>query len=367
MNNTKKRSVYIDIVKGFAIISVVLLHVDFTWPHYKILNLSSILGWFWHVPVFFCIGGFFLNEKKLQAPISFIKNKFKSLYLLALYIYLPATLLHNFFFKINWYSSEVIYGEKIIKEWSYGDYFINCIKTLCCAGREPIMGAMWFVYVLLFALCGLSIISYIVKKITKDENQYEWSRFIILLAAQIISCIATSKFNITIPRISNAITVMLLIYIGEQMNNRFKLQFNNWGAAVSSLLIFYQTSTLYDMGIIGLNHNNYHDVLQLTVGCCAVTYLLCFIAKKIESSKIGKLIAICGKESFYIMGLHIVGFKLCSTILMQLGYINEGIELLMTPTIGHNIFLLIIYTIWGLIIPIICITSIRKLKSIITN
>lgn len=37
-------------------------------------------------------------------------------------------------------------------------------KTLLCAGREPIMGAMWFVYALLFALCGYSIISYIVNK-----------------------------------------------------------------------------------------------------------------------------------------------------------------------------------------------------------
>lgn len=42
MNNTKKRSVYIDIVKGFAIISVVLLHVDFTWPHYKIPQIRNL-------------------------------------------------------------------------------------------------------------------------------------------------------------------------------------------------------------------------------------------------------------------------------------------------------------------------------------
>lgn len=363
--NVKKRSVYIDIVKGFAIIAVVLLHVDFTWPQYKLLHLNSILGWLWHVPVFFCIGGFFIKEEKLQNPISFIKNKFRSLYLLALYIYFPATLLHNFLFKINWYSSEAIYGGKIINEWSLQEYIINCLKTLLCAGREPIMGAMWFVYTLLFALCGLSIISYLVKKCTKNEKQYEWTRFILLLALQIISCIATSKFNFTIPRFSNAITVMLLIYLGEQINNRFKLQFDNWGCAIFSLLIFYQTSILFGDGIIGLNNNAYHDALQLTISCCAATYLLCFIAKKIEHSKIGKLIAVCGKESFYIMGLHIVGFKLCSTILIQLGYINGGLEQLMTPAIENNLFLLLIYTTCGVIIPIIVITLVRKIKLLI--
>lgn len=44
------------------------------------------------------------------------------------------------------------------------EYAIGIAKTLLCAGREPIMGAMWFVYALLFALCGYSIVIYIVNK-----------------------------------------------------------------------------------------------------------------------------------------------------------------------------------------------------------
>lgn len=161
---SEHRTAYVDIAKGIAILAVVLLHVDFVYPKLSFINISAMLGWYWHVPVFFLIGGFFLKEERLLQPVSFIKGKFKSLYLLALYIYLPATLLHNVLFQLGWYSPDVVYGGKIIAEWDVKEYGIGIIKTLLCAGREPIMGAMWFVYALLFALCGYSIICFIVNK-----------------------------------------------------------------------------------------------------------------------------------------------------------------------------------------------------------
>ena len=163
-NHIYKRTPYVDIAKGIAILSVVLLHVDFVYPKLSFINISAMLGWYWHVPVFFLIGGFFLKEERLLQPVSFIKGKFKSLYLLALYIYLPATLLHNALFDWGWYSLDAVYGGKIIAEWNLKEYVIGIAKTLLCAGREPIMGAMWFVYALLFALCGYSIICFIVNK-----------------------------------------------------------------------------------------------------------------------------------------------------------------------------------------------------------
>ena len=86
MNNTltKSRTPYVDIAKGLAILSVVLLHVDYVYPKLSFVNINGMLGWFWHVPVFFLIGGFFLKDERLANPVLFIKGKMKSLYLLAL-------------------------------------------------------------------------------------------------------------------------------------------------------------------------------------------------------------------------------------------------------------------------------------------
>lgn len=164
LNKNNNRCGYVDIAKGMAILSVVLLHVDFVYPDLPLLNVSGMLGWYWHVPVFFMIGGFFIKDERLNQPWIFIKGKFKSLYLLALYIYLPITLLHNVFFAIGWYSTDEVYGGKVISEWGLSEYLTGVLKTLLCAGREPMAGAMWFVYVLFFALCGYSLISRVVHK-----------------------------------------------------------------------------------------------------------------------------------------------------------------------------------------------------------
>ena len=361
MNNTltKSRTPYVDIAKGLAILSVVLLHVDYVYPKLSFVNINGMLGWFWHVPVFFLIGGFFLKDERLANPVLFIKGKMKSLYLLALYIYLPATLLHNAFFDWGWYSTEAVYGDKIIAEWDVKEYALGIIKTLLCAGREPIMGAMWFVYVLLFALCGYSIIVFIV-------NKCKWGGYcvpVILLALQTASCIFTNVYGLTIPRFSNAISVMLLLYIGQQLHGKLQVKFDNPYLLVAALLIVYESSLL--TGNVFLNHNSFKDVLHLTVGSTAALYVICYVSKKLEGCRIGKWLELCGRESFYIMGLHIVGFKLCTMALMGIGVVDGGLERLMTPEINGNILLLLVYTACGMVIPLILIASFRKVKSLI--
>lgn len=125
-----------------------------------------------------------------------------------------------------------------------------------------------------------------------------------------------------------------------------------------SVLVVYESSLL--IGSIRLNHNGYKDVLQLTLGCTVALYAVCFIAKKLEKWRIGKVLELCGRESFYIMGLHIVGFKLCTMILMSVGVINGGLENLMTPQIGNNVFLLIVYTLCDMFFPIAFYVRIQK-------
>lgn len=363
MNNTltKSRTAYVDIAKGIAILSVVLLHVNLAYPKPSFINISGMLGWFWHVPVFFLIGGFFLKDERLAKPVPFIKGKMKSLYLLALYIYLPATLLHNVFFDLGWYSTDAVYGDKIIAEWGVKEYVLGIIKTLLCAGREPIMGAMWFVYALLFALCGYSIIVFIV-------NKCKWGGHcvpVILLALQTASCIFTNVYGLTIPRFSNAISVMLLLYIGQQLHGKLQVKFDNPYLLAAALLIVYESSLL--TGSVALNRNSFKDVLHLTVGSTAALYVICFVSKKLEGCRIGKWLELCGRESFYIMGLHIVGFKLCTMMLMGIGIIDRGLEKTMTPDLNGNVILLVIYTICGMAIPLMFITVFRKVKSLIIH
>lgn len=182
------------------------------------------------------------------------------------------------------------------------------VLAICLGGREPIVGAMWFVYVLFMALIGLSIVSWLIKKLAKDERQYEWMRGIALLAMCIVAGILSNKYGLTIRRFSNTFTAMLLIYVGKIMYQKMKLSFDNGYLAIICGLIAFEVACM--LGGVSLNGNEYKDILQLLVAAPAVLYII--IGKHIETNFVGKAIAYIGKDSFYVMALHFVGFKLCS-------------------------------------------------------
>lgn len=110
--NTTIRSQWVDIAKGFAILVVVLFHINYNYPDNKLLPVTALFGYAWHVPVFFLIGGFFIKEERLVQPVGFIKGKIKSLYRLLPYFYIPVVLLY---LDIGWYDTVTDYGGKF--EW----------------------------------------------------------------------------------------------------------------------------------------------------------------------------------------------------------------------------------------------------------
>ena len=77
------------------------------------------------------------------------------------------------------------------------------------------------------------------------------------------------------------------LYIGQQLNGRLKVKFDNPYLFVAAVLVVYESSLL--IGPVGLNHNSYKDVLQLTVGSTSALYAVCFISKKLEKWRIGKV------------------------------------------------------------------------------
>lgn len=311
-----RRSFSVDIAKGISIIAIVLGHINFLYPTWKLVNTTDLFIYLWHVAVFFLLAGFFIKEEQLVQPKLWFKKKFSSLYLKILYFYVPAVLLHNVLIKIGWYSLES--NDPVINTYSMMEFAKQTVLAICLGGREPIVGAMWFVYVLFMALIGLSIVSWLIKKLAKDERQYEWMRGIALLAMCIVAGILSNKYGLTIRRFSNTFTAMLLIYVGKIMYQKMKLSFDNGYLAIVCGLVAFEVACM--LGGVALNGNEYKDILQLIVAAPAVLYIIMYIGKHIETNVAGKAIAYVGKESFYVMALHFVGFKLCTLALQGIGY-----------------------------------------------
>lgn len=92
-----------------------------------------------------------------------------------------------------------------------------------------------------------------------------------------------------------------------------------------------------------------------------------YIGKHIEANVVGKAIAYIGKDSFYVMALHFVGFKLCTLSLQSINYSGGANLCDLTPNIGDNILLLFIYALFGVGFPLLFMWGFRELKDFILS
>jgi fucose 4-O-acetylase-like acetyltransferase len=128
-------------------------------------------------------------------------------------------------------------------------------------------------------------------------------------------------------------------------------------------LVIYHVSTITSE--IAFNSNKYDDIMSFTASTLGYVYLICFICKKLESCLCSRIFSYIGSRSFYIMGLQFTGFKCCTYILNQFGY-NFNMAELTTPQID-NVFLLLLYMVFGVLIPILIVNIFRYSKKMIFN
>lgn len=121
-------------LKGLAIIGVVSGHIC-----HLTLPLMEIFVNYWHLPVFFFIGGYFLKEKHFQAPRKYIGSRFKRLIIPFIIMAIFLAILHN-----PLLSAGLITGD----EYTISSLPAILKKMMLLSVNEYLMGAMWFTPVL---------------------------------------------------------------------------------------------------------------------------------------------------------------------------------------------------------------------------
>lgn len=343
------RNSSVDIVKGLSIIAVVLTHCAASFPNVGPIRIGVLLGGMWHVPVFFVVAGFFLKEEKLQKPIDFTRHKIATLYFKLLCFYIPAVLLHNVFLRSGLYEvNDPDYFGKVMALYSTKDFVIKTLETILLAGREPIMGAMWFAYVLFMALIGYSLVSFVIGKFLK-ENKCWFVKGLVLFSLTFVSSVLTNMYSLTLNRCSNIFAAMFLIYLGQLLNVHLKLKYNSWLVFAAAVIMFLHESIFN--GSISLNNNVYKGCFHLAVAGGAGTYMFMFCANKISSNFLGRFLAKIGEYSFSIMALQFLCFKPCTLLLNYLFDYSFPIGFL-RPHVGNNYLCLLVYLAFGTLLPV---------------
>lgn len=143
-----KRIEYIDMLKGFAMVLVILGHMTYTPRELKILL------YIFHIPLFFFLSGFTFSIKKYNNFLEFFIKKFKT-------IVIPYFLLNIAVFL---FRAIILQPESILKI-----DILGFVKSLIIADRLHIYFQLWF----LTSLFLSELVSYFIVKYS--DNWLKWT------------------------------------------------------------------------------------------------------------------------------------------------------------------------------------------------
>ena len=158
---------------------------------------------------------------------------------------------------------------------------------------------------------------------------------------------------------------MFLIWWGMIINKKWQWKYDQEWVLIIAKIIFV-LCLLEIKGRMVLANNCYQDLPMLIVGSTAAIYIWGFIGRKIENNLIGKFLALMGRESLYLMAFHIIGFFICNSIMVRLGFfsVNDA-KGLYTFDMGNNGCFLLAYVISGVASSFAIIYTFRGIKELI--
>lgn len=335
----KNRVVYMDIVKAFAIIAVVIGHSES--PFTPIVYL-------YHIPLFFFISGYFFSDYYSKAPFLLLKRRLKTLYIPFIGYELFFLILHNVFFTLNIYSDKVGYEDTVSHLYTIQDFSINAVKILAFIGTEQLAGPLWFILSLFTVNLLFVFISYLTTKYIRENPEY--FRFFVIFLAFLIGNITTHYGFKNYYNLNTSLVALLIFYMGYTFRKlEHKTYFNLYLLIISSL--FLVMSSLY--GPIDMASNTYLSPSFLIVNSLAGVYINIHLAKIIVSKKINyTILEYIGKNTFAIMALHFLSFKLINLIQVKLN--NLPIYMVAKyPVIDGTNGWWILYSVCGVLLPLV--------------
>lgn len=266
MEKVRKRIEWIDYLKAFACILVVLGHLIQSLQKSGIDNnqeITSFINWFiylFHMPVFFFISGYLYEKRKKEFSWSNYK-KFEVKKIINLAI--PYFTFYLLFVGINMMFSDSVNNPRGIQD------ILNIFN-------KP-MAPYWFLYALLSIFIAMPVI----EKIFKDKK---YLILFVLLLLKVISVFIKTNIYFLDSIFSNAI----YFYIGNFINIKMKSEETNKIQDIFYNVIFISAYIIIAL-VIYTNINRINEkVLELIKIVLAVsgTYICIRIFKNVKKSKI---------------------------------------------------------------------------------
>lgn len=222
---------------------------------------------------------------------------------------------------------------------------------------EQLAGPLWFLYSLFFTIIIFTIISYICNKITHKKYR-EGIRCITVIILFICGSII-SHYDIYVPRnLDVPLIAVLFFYSGYIYKFSEKLIKLN----IKSIFIFIPILYLNSLyGTLEFGSNEIINPIFLIINSYIGIYLILTIAEVIKNTKLNKIFVFIGTNTMIILAYHCLAFKIVSYIIILIK--DLPIEYLSSfPTITYGGVWWILYSLVGIILPLIIKKIILKIK-----
>ncbi len=340
----KNRNNVIDIMRAFAIIFVVIGHCS----NDSFLNRYIYL---FHLPLFFLISGYLYKEIYCEKPWEYIGlclKKYLKIYIIYNGIFV---LLHNLFYRMNLLSSPTVF-------YQLKDVVVGILNCFLFTSTESFAAALWFLPVLFASMIIFNFINYAIKENKKNK---ELKRLFLIFALTLIGIyLNKNDMNIGL-HYQISLAVLPFIYLGQLIRKKgletIKINYIiAFAFAILSMAMIYIVPGGVELSKNELWHVELFYLISILM--IYVVYVVSTIINK-DFDKIKNLLIYIGKNTLSIMGLHILCFKLLDFLVIKL--ISKNYDILPNFTVSYPKFW-IIYTIVGVIFPIILKNIISKFK-----
>lgn len=320
-----KRNVLLDMMRGWAIILVVLGHAG-------VSDAFRVFIYSFHMPLFFFISGFFCSDRKNIK--SFLFSKWKSLYVPFATVYSLLIFLSHWLYQFD------------LTRFDY-DSLGDIGKALCLVlrfrvGAMDLLGHFWFLPVLFF----ISIIFYGMLRLTKT---CPCRKFILVCGGAIFTCagVLMIVFHLPNPYDLHRVCYYMGFYmlgwlIAQQGVTIIK---SHYGLGLSLLLLMVVFSCVN-------NTVKFYPLLAIFMAVVGIgfSWLFMEIIQKIRFCK--RILEFIGQHTMTIFIWHVLAFKM----------IEYGLSIISpkeTMTLGwggsyatHSLPLIMIYTLGGILLPL---------------
>lgn len=338
-----KRDKIIDIIKAIGIISIVAGHS--AWSVTKLNIKVGPFVYMYHLMIFIFTAGYLFPIEKMENKENMYRYIGKHIYkmLILYFLYnLFFTIMHNVLIKINIINATFYTKREIIK---------NCLNGFVFQTNEKMLGAFWFIPMLLLTEILFVISIYKIKQFNKNKYYILFPMIFAIIGSILCEKNITMLYSIQI-----AILSVPFMYIGVLIKkywNKIEKYIFTFGWIISAIILIAIIEL--KIGNIELSVNQIISPTVFYLVSIIGIYFCLSLAKMFNKIKyINIFMEYIGKNSFHIMALHFTSIKIVDIIYSKIKNINDVNMISRFPNSYSNI-LWIIYIVVGTCLPILLV------------